>query len=171
MIDYKYRILCEIYKGINISETALRLNLEQGTISKILKKIEEEIGEKLFVRTPKKMIPTSFGLKFMDLVSHYQKDYDSKINQLRKDKSSFAGKFKLGCHQIVAFSALKNSFSKIQENYEKIEIDLEFYNSNVVCEKVISGALDLGIVASAKKHPDLVIKKLYTENACLYSFG
>lgn len=170
MIDDKYRAILEIYKCLNITQAAHRLNLQQGSVSKILKKVEEEIGEKLFVRTPKKLVPTSFCISFVEILSMHLRQWDQQLNVLKKQKLELAGHFRIGCHPVVAYTALKNSFSIIQEKYPLIELELEFAHSASVVDRVVSGDLDIGVAAISKKHPDLIIKKLYTEEVKIYGF-
>ncbi|AIQ68094.1 LysR family transcriptional regulator [Paenibacillus graminis] len=62
MVDFEwYRSFCIIYKYNSVSEAAKVRMMTQPAMSQHLASLEAEVGEALFIRTPRKMIPTERG--------------------------------------------------------------------------------------------------------------
>jgi DNA-binding transcriptional LysR family regulator len=56
-----YRSFISIYKHLSVSATAIARILTQPAMSQHLAALEAEVGEPLFIRAPRKMIPTNKG--------------------------------------------------------------------------------------------------------------
>ena len=62
MIDFEwYRSFIYIYKYNSVSEAARTRIMTQPAMSQHLASLEAEVGEPLFIRTARKMIPTERG--------------------------------------------------------------------------------------------------------------
>ncbi|GGH20264.1 LysR family transcriptional regulator [Paenibacillus segetis] len=62
MADFEwYRSFCNIYKHNSVSEAAKTRMLTQPAMSQHLASLEAEVGEALFIRTARKMLPTERG--------------------------------------------------------------------------------------------------------------
>ena len=60
----KLRIFVNLVETENFTRTAQNLNLTQPSVSYIIKSIEDETGQKLFVRNKRHVVPTKNGLIF-----------------------------------------------------------------------------------------------------------
>jgi DNA-binding transcriptional LysR family regulator len=62
MVDFEwYRSFCTIYKHNSVSEAAKTRIMTQPAMSQHLAALEAEVGEALFIRTTRKMVPTERG--------------------------------------------------------------------------------------------------------------
>ncbi|WP_419178458.1 LysR family transcriptional regulator [Brevibacillus brevis] len=62
MVDFEwYRSFISIYKHSSVSEAARTRMMTQPATSQHLASLEAEVGEPLFTRAPRKMIPTERG--------------------------------------------------------------------------------------------------------------
>ncbi|MFE4710158.1 LysR family transcriptional regulator [Paenibacillus sp. NPDC056722] len=62
MADFEwYRSFCNIYKHNSVSEAAKTRMMTQPAMSQHLASLEAEVGEALFIRTARKMLPTERG--------------------------------------------------------------------------------------------------------------
>ncbi|MEF3306445.1 LysR family transcriptional regulator, partial [Paenibacillus sp. GYB003] len=62
MVDFEwYRSFIAIYKHCSVSEAAKTRMMTQPAMSQHLASLEAEVGEPLFVRATRKMIPTERG--------------------------------------------------------------------------------------------------------------
>lgn len=70
MIDFEwYRSFISIYKNGTVSKAAESRYLTQPAMSQHLSALESEVGEPLFLRTPRKMVPTDKGKELYTLVA------------------------------------------------------------------------------------------------------
>ncbi|MGK4301762.1 helix-turn-helix domain-containing protein, partial [Klebsiella pneumoniae] len=59
LVDFEwYRSFCAIYKHLSLSEAAKSRIMTQPAMSQHLAALEAEVGEALFIRTSRKIVPT-----------------------------------------------------------------------------------------------------------------
>ena len=63
IIKPDYLKFLTIYDEQSLSKAAIKLNVYQAALSKVLSKIENELGYKLFIRTNRGILPTDHGHK------------------------------------------------------------------------------------------------------------
>ena len=157
------RYFQEIALTLNLSRAAERLGVGQPTLSLSLKRLEEALQAKLFLRRNRGLILTSAGRRLLRETNKLLSHWESVVSESKKSETEIAGHYTLGCHPSVAIYCLKDALRQLYASYPKIEIRLNHGLSRVICEGVISGSLDFGIVVNPVKHPDLVIYKLATD--------
>lgn len=144
----------------NLSRAAERLAVSQPALSLSLKRLEEQLETKLFSRKRDGLELTGSGRILYKQSQRLLEDWNQLRTDVNKSATEIAGRFRIGCHPSVAMYALKDALPRIYEKYEKIEMHLVHGLSRVICEQVISGKIEFGLVINPIAHPDLVIQKL-----------
>jgi LysR family transcriptional regulator, cell division regulator len=162
------RYFQEIAHTGNLSRAAERLGVGQPALSLSLKRLEEALEVELFLRRNRGLILTAAGQRLLRESNRLLSAWESVVSETRKSETEMIGRFTLGCHPSVAIYALKNIVREIYESHSGIEIQLVHDLSRNVCEGVISGKIDFGIVVNPVRHPDLVIRKLATDDVCFW---
>ena len=81
-IDFElYRIFYVVANNKNISKAAKELYITQPAISKALKKLEEQLGGKLFVRNPRGVTLTEEGKEFYKYIKQAMDSFSSAENK------------------------------------------------------------------------------------------
>lgn len=91
-----WKIICDLYKVQNISQTAERLYLTQPTVSKRIQLIEKKLGIQLLVRQPKGVAFTSSGECIAQAAKDILQRMEDMSQALRQLESGTAGLIKLG---------------------------------------------------------------------------
>ncbi|MDD3252864.1 MAG: LysR family transcriptional regulator [Lachnospiraceae bacterium] len=127
----------------SLSRASSRLFISQPALSRCLQKVEEELGEKLFRRTPAGLTLTYSGECFLNSAYKILKYYNDlemefcEINNMRK------GTLNLGSAEKVATMILPQILPAYQKIYPSIKINLLEYNSYLLEEKLINGSIDI----------------------------
>ena len=150
----------EVFKTLNMSIAAKQLRLSQPTLSQSLKRLEEKINSKLFIRSQSGLFPTPIGMHFYQQAQSLFLQWNSIHAVVQAEQSLLQGRFRLGCHPSVAAFTLPHLLKNIQKNAPDIHLDLFHDFSKRINEKIIHHELDLGLVMNPYLHPDLVITKL-----------
>lgn len=87
-------------------------------------------------------------------------DWESVVSETRKSETEVIGKYRLGCHPSVALYALDPFLKNLYQEQAGLELELIHGLSRVVCEGVVSGKIDFGLVINPTPHADLVIVEL-----------
>ncbi len=143
-----------------IMEAALKLGISQPALSESLKRLEIDIGFKLFYRS-------RTGIKLTPNGSLYLEKAKIAINTLEElhtqgESSSLfkQSKIKLGCHPLVAQYTLPLVFKNIKKVAPDFNYELIHGPSRDIQFEIQRGNIDIGIVINPSKVPDLIITKL-----------
>lgn len=91
MIDFEwYRSFISIYKHRSVSAAAKARIMTQPAMSQHLAALEGEVGEQLFLRAPRKMIPTERGKELYTQIVPLIESLESKTQEIRHDSLSSA---------------------------------------------------------------------------------
>ncbi len=146
---------------LNISRAAELCGIKQSGLSKALMKVEERLEVKLFSRSKSGLQLTHEGLRVIKLLSDLKSNWDTAWRASNRD--DFIGTVKIGCHTSIAQSSFSNFFSDLVENHPGVNMDMTFDRSLAITRKVINSEIDLGLVISPQRHPELVISLLRRE--------
>ncbi|MBR3124874.1 MAG: LysR family transcriptional regulator [Mogibacterium sp.] len=90
-----------LVKTLSYSETAFRLNVSTSALSRHIQQLEDELGEKLFVRTTRSIALTKFGTVFLPHAIVMLQDYDDCMSAVDQYKSVQSSSFTLGTYYSV----------------------------------------------------------------------
>lgn len=159
--DIKYFL--EVANKESLTKAAECLGVRQPSLSVAIKRIEQAVGTSLFFRfkTGVKLTPAGKVLQkhAQTLYQNWQSITDSCLNA----NHSVAGTITLGCHMSVANYHFPTAIFNLLKANKDLNIRVVHGLSREINEGVISLNIDLGIVVNPTAHPDLVIKKLYTD--------
>ncbi|MCY4644148.1 MAG: LysR family transcriptional regulator [Bacteriovoracales bacterium] len=158
--SWDLRYFQEIAHTANLSRAAERLGVGQPTLSLSLKRLENNLGAKLFLRRNRGLTLTPAGQRLLQESNRLLFHWESIVSEIKKSKTELVGRYSLGCHPSIAICVLKDILREFYVSFPGIEIQLTHGLSRIVCEGVISGTIDFGIVVNPVRHPDLVIHKL-----------
>ncbi len=164
--DLKYFL--ELCKTLHLTRASERLAVTQPTLSHSLKRLENEIGCELFLRSKKGLALTSAGEKLKnsadDLLHRWEDIKNTALSEVRSDQ----GTIKLGCHSAVAQYIFKEVLPHFLKDHPKIQMQLVHGLSRHMTEQVISSSLDVAFAVNPVEHPDLIIKEICQDEVCLW---
>ncbi|MZQ84817.1 LysR family transcriptional regulator [Paenibacillus sp. 5J-6] len=97
MIDFEwYRSFIFIYKHNSVTLAAKSRIMTQSAMSQHLASLEAEVGEQLFTRTTRKLIPTERGKQLYSLLAPHIDILEEKTQELRINPSSTTKTIKIG---------------------------------------------------------------------------
>jgi DNA-binding transcriptional LysR family regulator len=165
-IDLVYFL--EVVAVLNVSKAAERLGLTQPTLSQAIKRLEDNVGESLFVRgkkgvtlTPGGRILASHGRELLDVWRRVRADALDATTQVQ-------GRVTIGCHPSVAMFTLSRFIPEAMREHPSLEIKLIHDMSRKITEAVAANEIDIGIVVNPFRQPNLVINKLADDIVTLW---
>lgn len=140
-------IVREIAATSRFSKAAERLGLSQSALSKIVMRIEDEFGFKLFDRGPQGSTLTAFGRQFLDyanVLERETRDLKSVATSMRRGQS---GHFRIGAGQTWVSDQLPEIFVQMHKARPGLRLSVETGSVSEIIGKVSSGEIDLGFTA------------------------
>lgn len=161
-----YRIFNVVAKLGSISRASEELLLSQPAVSISIKKLEEQLGGDLFIRTKEGVVLTTEGKIFHKYIKQAIEtiyNAESKYTELINLET---GSVKVGSSVAVARAFLLPYFEQFQQNYPKIDINIETGSSLELISKLKSGSLDIIFINSHYERSDIEITKCFELNDC-----
>lgn len=155
-----YRIFYVVANKKNITKAAEELFISQPAVSKGIKKLENNLGGKLFNRTKKGVVLTEEGKEFYNYIKvalEYINNAENKFNDLINLE---AGTIKIGVSVTLTKYFLIPFLEEFHDLHPKINIQIDTNITKVLFEKLKNGLLDLVILnLPYKKENDIKIVK------------
>ncbi|NGM83132.1 LysR family transcriptional regulator [Paenibacillus sp. 7124] len=167
MADFEwYRSFCSIYKHNSVSEAAKARIMTQPAMSQHLASLEAEVGEDLFIRTSRKMIPTERGKELYSQLAPL-------IEALEETTMNFKSA-SLPTHTVIKIGAAREFYS------EKILPELHTYKMSTISnfgtadqlvELLKEDKLDLVITSKKYQTPGIEYLKFMEEEFVIAAPG
>lgn len=130
----------------SITGAANFLHVTQPTLSRQIKDLEEELGQKLLVRSNHNVTLTAEGMllrkraeEIIDMVDKTEAEFNSMEERI-------SGDIYIGGGETVAMKLIAEIVKDLQENYPDIRYHLYSGNAGDVTERLDKGLLDFGIL-------------------------
>lgn len=144
----------------SFSKAAQKLFKTQPAISQAIRSLEEELGERLFLRLGRTIQMTPAG---QVLFEHVQQAFEAleqgraRIEALRGLRE---GLLTLGTSDTTACYILPPVLQRFRRCYPGIELVIFNRPSPVVLQQVVSREVDLGVVTLPVQHPKVAVQEL-----------
>ncbi len=160
MEQRKLQAFAKVYELKSFSRAGEDLYLSQPTISTHVLSLEEELGVKLFDRIGRRTIPTQAGHLLHVGVSQVFRIMEQARADIHDLKNDVCGQVVVGGSTIPANYLLPMVISDFCRRYPQVCVDLRIGDSIQICQDVLAGEFDFGIVGGFVDHFDLEHKLL-----------
>ena len=147
----------------SMAKAAQRLFITQPALSKCLNRVEEELGEVLFLRRPNGLTLTYAGeclvqkaRQIMRLYEDLEMDF-CDLNEMKK------GRLRIGTARRLSALVLPEAIYRFQQSYPNIKISIIEDNSIALEDMLIKGLLDLAIICLPVKNPNINYEVFYRD--------
>ncbi|TNF32555.1 MAG: LysR family transcriptional regulator [Deltaproteobacteria bacterium] len=137
----------------HMTRAAQRLHLTQPAVSAQLKKLEDELGQSLFHRTPKGLVLTQAGTLFRSYVEDALMRLSDGAEALARLAGLEQGTLSIGGGATATTYLLPALLGRFHGRHPAIRIFVREQGSQSVIEAVLAGQLDLGVVTLPVDEP------------------
>lgn len=161
------KILDSVFQEPNLTKISKRFGLSQSNLSKIIRKVEEELGFELFERKGfQGLRPTSQGLLFAERIQKFSKSWDDSLSLIKSYDQRRIDLKMTGPNLYMKNIFLPQWFnSSLQKNYRLTYVRSRLEQISVTAQ---SGDLDLAITPSPFELPDWVPVPIFNEKFALF---
>ncbi|WP_109310856.1 MULTISPECIES: LysR family transcriptional regulator [Ruegeria] len=165
------RVFKTVVESGGLSAAEVELNIGKSTISKHVTDLELRLGLKLCTRGPAGFALTEDGAKVLQAADHLLVSVSQFRNEVSEIKEQLGGTIRISLFDQCASnpdSRLARAIHRFNEAAPSVQIELSLEPPNVIETMVISGQLDIGIIALHRPSTSLNYAPLYGENMFLY---
>lgn len=140
------RYFVAVARTQNMTQAAKHLHVAQPTLSVQLKRLEEEVGKKLFVRSNYSIKLTTEGILFKKRAEDILSMVDKTLDEFHALDDIYGGEIYLGSAESEGFHVLAKIASKMQEEHPALTFHLYSGNTETITERLDNGLLDFGVI-------------------------
>lgn len=156
-----YRVFYTVAKNKHMTKASEELYISQPAISQSIKKLEEQLGGTLFLRSNKGMELTEEGKMVYEYVRGALELINNAENEFTLFKDLSKGEIKIGCSTTLTKLILMNVLEKFHNDYPNININItNDLTSNLISDLKL-GKLDFVIFNESNiKETNLHLEKI-----------
>lgn len=140
------RYFMEIAREENMTRAAEKLNISQPSLSKEIKKLEEELGHSLFIRTNKNMRLNDEGMLLRKRASDILAMVDKTTEEFSQIDSITGGEIRIGCAESIQIKYLARVIKSFKEKYPDFIFHIFSGDTEPVAERLDRGLIDLAVI-------------------------
>ena len=156
-----YRVFYVVAKNNHMTKASEELHISQPAISQSIKKLEEQLGGTLFLRSNKGMELTEEGKMFYEYVKGALELINNAENEFTSFKDLSKGEIKIGCSTTLPKLVLIDTLKKFHTEYPNININITNDLTSNLINDLKLGKLDFVIFNESNiKETNLHLEKI-----------
>lgn len=140
------RYFLAIAREENMTRAAENLRISQPSLSKEIKKLEDELGHSLFVRTNKSMHLTNEGMLLRKRAEDIIAMVDKTTEEFSQLDSITGGEIHIGCAESIQIKYLARGIKSFKEQYPNFVFHIFSGDTEPVAERLDRGLIDLAVI-------------------------
>jgi DNA-binding transcriptional LysR family regulator len=127
---------------------ALRVHVTQAAISMQIRQLENEIGEKEFVRAPRHVILTEAGEQLLRRARHILREHDAALDEIAELAGAERGRLRIGsASAMVLTDQLPAILAALRAQHPAAEIGVTSGTSEALVDQILAGDVDIAFVS------------------------
>ena len=152
----------------SLSRAAEQLDISQPSLTLAIQRLEQQLGDTLFIRHQKGVKLTRAGTALLQHARQLVSQWEAVKTATQVALNVVQGNYRLGAHPSVALCALPRFLPAFLAQYPNFSLQLIHGLSHEITQQVLNLSIDVGIVVNPTKHADLVIIKLADDKITLW---
>lgn len=144
----------------SFQRAAAHLNLSQTAISHRMRKLEEELGLKLFARTTREVTLTRAGIDFLPKAQKALAELELSFDDLKQQGAKRRERLDIACLPAFAVNYLPPILSKFHKSQPHVQIRIFETPSAAIAELVQSGEVEFGLSVVQTNRWDLDVETI-----------
>ena len=157
------RYFLAVAEELHFGRAAAKLHMSQPPLSQQIKKLEEEMGLRLFQRTRRKVQLPPAGAVFCEEARQTLAQAERAVRSAQRASHGEIGQLVVGFVDSAVYHALPPVLRAFRDRFPDVELVLREQSPAEQFPALRSGRLDIGFARSAVTEPDLVQEEIFDE--------
>lgn len=146
-IDFnRLKVFYYIFSEKSIISASKKLHLTQPAVSQQLKKLEEEIKTKLFIRANKKLIPTAAGGILFKILEPFVQELNNGVESIRMPHKEPSGELRIGVPYEFGRKYMPGICNDFRKTYPKVRFTITLKGPAELLSLIKKGSIDFAII-------------------------
>lgn len=147
------QLFLHLAKTLNFARTSEACHVSPSSLSRVIQRLELELGVPLFERDNRHVSLTRAGRAFREFADETSNKWLMLQKSLAEQEQVLTGELSLFCSVTASYSFLYDLLSKFRQQHPGIEIKLHTGDTATTLDRIIAEQEDIGIAALPKKIP------------------
>ena len=127
---------------------ALRVHVTQAAISMQIRQLENELGARLFVRAPRRVMLTEAGEHLLHRARQILRDHDAALDEIAELAGAERGRLRVGsASAAVTTDILPKILKEVRTQHAGAEISVLSGTSEALVQQILAGEVDVAFVS------------------------
>ncbi len=127
---------------------AQRVHVTQAAISMQIRQLENELGAKLFIRAPRRVMLTEAGEQLLQRARQILRDHDAAVDEMAALAGAERGRLRIGsASAMVTTNVLPKLLKEMRKQHTGAEITVGSGTSESLVQQILAGELDVAFVS------------------------
>lgn len=155
--------LVSLHEHLHFGRAASACFISQPTLSSAIKELEESLGANLVERTNRTVAFTSAGEAVVEQCEQILLQTREMVDSVQQYRTPLTGILRLGVIPTIAPFLIPDFVESVKRNYLQLELYIRENTTQQLIEELISGKLDLLILALPYHAPQVLTKVVFRE--------
>ena len=161
------RYLIELEKHAHFGKAAEACFVSQSAFSVAIRELESTLGAQLFDRTNRRVTITAMGQEIVVQARLVIRDLEALMDMARVSSEPLSGKLRLGIIPTISPFLLPKILPKLRSHFPQLQLFLQEDTTQRVYERLMSGELDLILIAFPYELRNVEKMKLFNDQFLL----
>lgn len=153
----------EIARYNSFSRAAEKLYRTQPAISKQVRSLELELGQRLFLRTGKRVELTEAGRILVEYCAQLSSLRAQAREALERMRQTPRGKLAVGANEATSLYVLPPVFAAFRQRYPDVRLRIHRNFSRKLVDRVLANTLDFAVVSLPVEDKDLTVLPMFRD--------
>jgi len=155
------RIFIEVYRCLNMTRAAEKLNMTQPAVTRAIKEIENYYGIRLFERLNKGLFPTEKAKDIYYRAQAIMEEYNVMEKELKNEDNT--GIIRIGASISLGIYMLPPLVKRLNKERPNLKIRVVIENGAALEKKLLSNELDLAFIEGPTSNQNLQRKRIMND--------
>lgn len=161
-------LFLHLAKTLNFARTSEACHVTPSSLSRVIQRLEAEIGAPLFERDNRHVALTSAGQAFREFADETRNNWLALKERLAQEERLLTGEISLFCSVTASYSFLYELLSRFRQQHPGIEIKLHTGDTALTLERVLTEQEDIGIAALPENVPSSLCVQVLTTTPLVF---
>ncbi len=151
------RCVQHLSRTLHFGETSRECHKSPPALTRIVQRVEEELGANLFVRTHRRVELTEAGRRVAAFAGEILSRYDALAAELRERGPELEGRLRIFTTVTASFTLLPDALERFRRVHPRVRIELETGDPVDALPRVERGRIDVAVASVPDRLPKAMV--------------
>ena len=148
------QLFLHLCRSLHFGNTSREHHLSPSSLTRVIQKLEHELGATLFERDSRTVRLTSSGERFREYAAESLQRWGQLQKDLHQQLEVLSGRLSIFCSVTASYSFLHELLDQYRSRFPAVEIQLHTGDTSLAIQRILDEQEDIGIAARPNRVPE-----------------